>query len=537
MAYGSTAACAALRQAEEAELERVASELEAESGTVQLLQQAMREADLLGLDLLEEEQRQREHKWQTQLEETADVVETEFAYEEIGAGEDGVEWERVPFPEEDEQSRWPRKARMAGLTAAAVMAVMGMALVLHSQSSAHATSQSPTDIKLSKAAAKVNKTWAVVEDRIDLSDSPNNPDTHELPGSGPVKGSHFSNHSAQMGEFDVDSWKCPPGNYLNHTEEDRALRNSRLASFHNLIQAHGFVTNPRESVNYKTRGYATFESSAWPKHESCLVLKDEDWSAAAGYFKYRDDSVPDSVQRLQSTNFDLQFNLNWKVASTSLPSYLACEYGHFDATNTSGPVRSGDRVVFAVRDPVTRFASAMEELLQRSVNAFCPGGECTFERDYWQGNTTLEHFAHQTSWYQYVADGYNATLLNDVVKGFVLDTACNYYTYASEHFTTQSTFITQNGGKAADTDTVVKLESIEEDLSDLAQSFGLESNNNCTLPDSNAAVEKPGGVPSEDELLSVLESDDHMMMEICRIYAQDFICFDYDVPEACASMF
>ena len=55
--------------------------------------------------------------------------------------------------------------------------------------------------------------------------------------------------------------------------------------------------------------------------------------------------------------------------------------------------------------------------------------------------------------------------------------------------------------------------------------------------DDYVIVDKPGGVPSEDEMMEVLSADDDLMREICLMYAQDFICFDYDLPSACEGLF
>ena len=119
----------------------------------------------------------------------------------------------------------------------------------------------------------------------------------------------------------------------------------------------------------------------------------------------------------------------------------------------------------------------------------------------------------------------------------VHDTRCNYYTYASEHFTTQSDFATQNAGTASDIDLVLKLENLDEGFAELALKLGHIESGHCDLSDSNTADDKPGGVPSEGEMMEVLERDDDLMREICLMYAQDFICFDYELPEACVGLF
>ena len=97
---------------------------------------------------------------------------------------------------------------------------------------------------------------------------------------------------------------------------------------------------------------------------------------------------------------------NWKVASTSLPGYLWCEYGSWDMAATTEAVPDGYSVVTAVRNPIKRFLSAMAEELERSVNGYCPSGYCTFENDYWQGDTTLDKYEHQVPVHKILASAF-----------------------------------------------------------------------------------------------------------------------------------
>merc|ERR1711871_1536939 len=225
-----------------------------------------------------------------------------------------------------------------------------------------------------------------------------------------------------------------------------------------------------------------------------------------------------------------------KVASTWVPSYLWGEYGTWSDVSKETAVSSGYEVVAAVRHPLSRFVSSVGELLQRSVNYYCPTGYCTFDTDYWQGNITLEKFAHQTTWYDLVQNGVNMTQLPEILAAFVADTRCNYYTYASEHFITQSDFVTQNGGCAAPVNLIMQLENLDNGFTELADLLGHTESGSCSLSDSNEASDKPGGVPSSGEMMKVLKENDDIMKQICYMYAQDFICFDYELPPACEGL-
>mmetsp|Transcript_36535 Transcript_36535/g.97614 ORF Transcript_36535/g.97614 Transcript_36535/m.97614 type:complete len:421 (+) Transcript_36535:65-1327(+) len=341
---------------------------------------------------------------------------------------------------------------------------------------------------------------------------------------------------------DADYFTCPPGDYLGHTDADKAIQKARLQKLQTTLASYGYQKNSRESTTYQTRGYATYESQAWLKPEECSTLVDEAWDATSnGYYQYKNDDVPDSVTKMVSSSYPFEFHLNWKVASTSFPGYLWCEYGTFTSVDTDTDVSSGYSTVAAVRNPVKRFLSAMGEELERSVNYYCPSGYCTFDNDYWQGDTTLDKYSHQTTWFKYVSDshesGVDMSLLPKIISAFVHDVKCNYYTYASEHFTTQADFVTQNSGEAADLDLVMQLEDVDSGFTELATLLGHTESGNCDLSDSNTADDKPGGIPSENEMMEVLSGDDDLMREICLMYAQDFICFDYDLPSACEGLF
>ena len=42
---------------------------------------------------------------------------------------------------------------------------------------------------------------------------------------------------------------------------------------------------------------------------------------------------------------------------------------------------------------------------------------------------------------------------------------------------------------------------------------------------------------SSGEMMKVLQENDDIMKQICDMYAQDVICFDYELPSACEGLF
>ena len=81
------------------------------------------------------------------------------------------------------------------------------------------------------------------------------------------------------------------------------------------------------------------------------------------------------------------------------------------------------------------------------------------------------------------------------------------------------------------------IEELDAGLSELASTLGHTESGSCSLEDSNEASDKPGGVPSSGAMMEVLKKSPELLKEICYMYAQDFICFDYDLPEECEGLF
>lgn len=356
---------------------------------------------------------------------------------------------------------------------------------------------------------------------------------------------------------EVDTYfRCPPGSYLNNTEETKLKKQERLVALQAKLKDLGYVINDRADykAEYSGRGYATYESSVWLKPEECQTLPDEDWTTEynAYYYQYQPDHAPSYITKQVFQDYKLEFHDNWKVASTSFSSYLPCEYGTFDKVTESADAEEGYIVAAPVRYPVSRFVSAIGELMERSMNHYCPAGYCQSSDSF--DNLTLWKLQHQTTWYPMMCNEtkleYNETgqrwetvpkctfdfeRFPEIVKAFVHDKKCNYYFYASEHFVSQSAFVTQNSGCAADLDAVIRLEELDDGLAQLANLVG--KTQSCDMGDSNSASNKPGGLPSESQTMAILQQLPELMKEVCMIYAQDFICYDYELPIECQGLF
>lgn len=348
---------------------------------------------------------------------------------------------------------------------------------------------------------------------------------------------------------EVNYARCPPGEYLSHHGPDAHQRASRLRAALCAAKARGWKGgNPRESANYLDRGYATFESGVWPKHPMCNVLPNELWNAEFNaYYDYRADTTPQMMTKYVSRRHNqAEFHQNWKVASTSFPEYLRCEYGAdtWMEVPVSRPVGRGAPIIAAVRNPLARWLSAASELLERSLNHWCPRGPCT-EQDAFYSNLTLTRIFYQTSWYKLVdpaSGGYTREKLGRLVRAMVHDTKCNYYTYAAEHLNSQAGFVTQNRGEAQDISVIIKLEHLAPGLNEMADKLGLPNgqiSGKCNLEMHNRGDDKPNmsSIPTASHIMKVLLSDADLLQDLCLTYAQDFVCFDYELPEGCQGLF
>lgn len=388
----------------------------------------------------------------------------------------------------------------------------------------------------------------------ELTPTPEAVEPHEPEGDAASFYTHYKARGAttcSIGNYalskeEVRYAKCPPGSAITGKQNatEVALRESRLRDAICAAKHRGWKGwNERESTGFQARGYATFESSMWPKDSRCRTLPNEAWSKGhPGMPKYRPDSVPKWMPKYVNKELDLEFHENWKVASNSFPEYLRCEYGeNWAKVPNARKIPPGRIVAVAVRHPVDRFVSAASELLERAVNQWCPSGPCN-STDAFDPEETIEMMLHTTTWLRGIGaatGGYKSGKLPMLMESLVHDASCNYATYASEHLSSQSNFVTQNEGAAATLSVVVKLEHIDKGLQRLANRVGKNLSGNCDFARNNVKEEKPfaGKVPSSRSMVNYLHQDDELMKKLCLTYAQDFVCFDYSLPAACEGMF
>lgn len=344
--------------------------------------------------------------------------------------------------------------------------------------------------------------------------------------------------------------RCPPGGYMS--EEERRQREARLRIATCKAKERGWqpwVAVHNNTMNYKERGFATFESALYPKHPDCRKVPGQKYlEEHVNFAKYRADVQPPNMPKDVCPEKMLEFHRTWKVASSTLPQYVRCQIDcEWEEADAFAAVPDGSTVVTAVRNPLSRWLSGVGEILQRIINGYCPNGPCTKE-DGWipgiAGQGTRDSVWHSTTWYKKVAPvvgGYTPDKLTQLVRDFVYDTKCNLDYYAAAHVSSQASYVVQNAGVSAELDLVLKLEEIDADLSSFFENVrGANSTgDNCTLVPSNVQACKPqaGSIPTSEDILEELQLMPELVEELCLIYAQDFVCFDYELPDACKSLF
>lgn len=339
--------------------------------------------------------------------------------------------------------------------------------------------------------------------------------------------------------------QCPRGKYLSlrsiqdHRERSKRLRKALCAS-----KAHGMTSmNSRAEDHSKRRGYMTYESALWPKREECLKLpvehKGGNFSSNFANSKhYRDDTTM-KMTRLVRIEEKIEFRKVWKAASTTLPRYLTCEWGEvWKHADSKEPANEDFRTVAAVREPIDRWISGVGEILARLINRWCINGPCE-DLD----EAKEERLRLGTTWHHIVeasGNAYDPAKLNKIISRIVHDTSCNYRFFASDHLNTQSTFLSQNSGTGAFFNLIIKLEELAPGLGELNKlAPAPEPQGACEVEPANIAECKPNnhGLPSSIEIKRVLNTHPFLLRELCLIYAQDFICFDYELPRACRNLF
>ena len=151
---------------------------------------------------------------------------------------------------------------------------------------------------------------------------------------------------------------------------------------------------------------------------------------------------------------------------------------------------------------------------------------------------TLEEAMGSTRWWPLArSKGVGAGVLTELLTAFIDDIQCCHSSYAMDHFSAQSVFAATYATRGIDV--VIKVSNLEAGLQQLTQRVpSAAPPGQCELSSQiNSAATNTGSVAAGDNLpsssaLRAALTGDHIR-ELCKIYAQDFTCFDLPLPTEC----
>lgn len=150
----------------------------------------------------------------------------------------------------------------------------------------------------------------------------------------------------------------------------------------------------------------------------------------------------------------------------------------------------------------------------------------------------LEEAMGSTRWWPLArSKGVGADVLPELLTAFVDDIQCCHSSYSMDHFSSQSVFAASYATRGIDV--VIEMSNLEAGLEQLTQRVqSVAPPGQCTVSSQiNSAATNSGSVaagdnlPSSSVLRAALTEDN--IRELCKIYAQDFTCFDLSLPPEC----
>lgn len=339
--------------------------------------------------------------------------------------------------------------------------------------------------------------------------------------------------------------KCPAGSFLSG--ENRTAAEAALLALHRQRTARGWAPLPSTAGgSYAARGFVDWSSSPSLHPPLCALRKvrkgasrqmPDTWATPA-LMRYVLSSPPPAA-RIEAVS-------NFKAASESMIEYWSCEAGASGGVLTypSATPCAGDGApcvsTMPVRDPVSRFVSAMLEIVQRIANNYCPVIACVgcpaeAQPCFASEAERLAAAAEADSWYRYVAGGSeagNASIaagdMPTMLAEFLADLSCSKHVYAYEHLLTQSAFAADASGGL---DVVVGVDELTKGLDAVAARANFTRR--CAVKPENVGSGKPGTLPTKGDFMDVLVGNASLLQTVCDVYAQDFICFGLPMPVGC----
>lgn len=231
------------------------------------------------------------------------------------------------------------------------------------------------------------------------------------------------------------------------TSKKAAQVSEEIRELHRNMLAAGYVRFDQPQLSrldplpINMQGGGGHESRRWPRPGMC---------------EHRPEDVLDLQARI--TRPSLTKLINWKrgfeyrpmlkAGSTMMRRMLPClQPGEWKEVQQNRHSPPNMTLLVLQRDPISRFASGVNELMERIFRQQCPEGPCNFERDRFVLKAAAASVKKATLWYPLARELFSGSAderdfepasLRRLVRAAALDASCNLNYYGAEHFASQT---------------------------------------------------------------------------------------------------
>lgn len=189
------------------------------------------------------------------------------------------------------------------------------------------------------------------------------------------------------------------------------------------------------------QGGGGHESRRWPRPGMCEHRPEDVLDLQARILR-------PSLTKMVNWKRGFEYRPMLKAGSTMMRRVLPClQPGEWKEVQQNRHSPPNMTLLVLQRDPISRFASGVAELMERIFRQQCPEGPCNFERDRFVLKSATASVKKATLWYPLAkqlfagsADGqdFEPASLRRLVRAAALDASCNLNYYGAEHFASQT---------------------------------------------------------------------------------------------------
>lgn len=227
------------------------------------------------------------------------------------------------------------------------------------------------------------------------------------------------------------------------TDETQSRVSMEVQMLHRTLRAAGYMRlkSAPSPEPADARGTVNHETANWPRPYACALRPQAEMDLTARLKRKKGPT------KLVNAKRGLEYRPVPKVGSTMMRHLLPClQPGEWREERQGSPDErqafSPAKILVLQRDPISRFAAALEEVMARVFLQRCPEGPCNRERDGFD-QEEVEESMEPTRWYPvakrlYRSQTFQEASLRELVRAAALDFSCNAKFYASEHFASQA---------------------------------------------------------------------------------------------------